>query len=56
MTTRIRLIYLATLVLLVIVGLLFNLPAWGAALLGVAVMTPVAIADLVISRRSVTRG
>ena len=56
MTPILRFTYLAVLVALVIVGMLIDLPIWGVVLLGLAATIPIAVADVVLTKRRRGRG
>lgn len=51
MTGSVRVAYVLALIGLVVAGFLIEASWWVAALIGIAVMLPVAVADLATSRR-----
>ncbi|GAB3805969.1 hypothetical protein [Micromonospora zhanjiangensis] len=56
MEARVRILYLIALLALIVLGVIVNLPVWQAALVGCAVMLPVAAIDLWTTRRRRAQG
>ncbi|MBO4164857.1 MULTISPECIES: hypothetical protein [Micromonospora] len=49
MARHVRVAYPVALLILVVVGLIADLPVWQAALVGAAAMTPILLVDLILT-------